>query len=66
MDFTCQSGRRLNPDLEYASCNAKQERLVVAEALLKDTMLRYEINNYHVIGYCKVQPGNISCCNILL
>jgi isoleucyl-tRNA synthetase len=46
-------GVALNPDLEYAVVQCETERLVVAEALLKDTMLRYEINNYHVIGYCK-------------
>jgi isoleucyl-tRNA synthetase len=47
----------LNPELEYAvvQCknDGKKERLVVAEALLKDAMLRYGIENYHVIAYCK-------------
>ncbi len=47
----------LNPELEYSvvQCekNGKKERLVVAEQLLKDVMLRYEIDDYHVIGYCK-------------
>jgi isoleucyl-tRNA synthetase len=46
-------GVALNPDLEYAVVQCETERLVVAEALLKDTMLRYGIDNYHVIGYCK-------------
>ncbi|MGZ8137540.1 MAG: isoleucine--tRNA ligase, partial [Methylococcaceae bacterium] len=50
-------GVALNPDLEYAvaQCekDGKKERLVVAEALLKDAMLRYDIENYHVIAYCK-------------
>ncbi len=50
-------GVALNPELEYAvvQCekDGKQERLVVAEALLKDAMLRYDIENYHVIAYCK-------------
>ena len=50
-------GVALNPDLEYAvaQCekNGKKERLVIAEALLKDAMLRYDIENYHVIAYCK-------------
>ncbi len=47
----------LNPELEYAvvQCEkeGKKERFVVAEALLKDAMLRYDIENYHVIAYCK-------------
>jgi isoleucyl-tRNA synthetase len=50
-------GVALNPDLEYSvvQCekDGNKERLVVAEALLKDAMLRYEIENYHVIAYCK-------------
>jgi isoleucyl-tRNA synthetase len=50
-------GVALNPDLEYAvvQCekDGNKERLVVAEALLKDAMLRYDIENYHVIAYCK-------------
>ncbi|MDO9423260.1 MAG: isoleucine--tRNA ligase [Methylobacter sp.] len=50
-------GVALNSELEYAvaQCekDGKKERLVVAEALLKDTMLRYDIENYHVIAYCK-------------
>lgn len=48
----------LHPELEYAmvQCEGEYgaERLVVAEALLKDTMIRYDIENYHVIAYC---PG---------
>jgi isoleucyl-tRNA synthetase len=47
----------LNADLDYAvvQCekNGHKERLVLAEALLKDAMLRYEIDNYKVIAYCK-------------
>jgi len=50
-------GVALNPDLEYAvvQCekDGNKERLVIAEALLKDAMLRYDIENYHVIAYCK-------------
>jgi len=50
-------GVALNPELEYAvvQCekDGNKERLVVAEALLKDAMLRYDIENYHVIAYCK-------------
>ena len=47
----------LNADLEYAvvQCekNGIKERLVLAEALLKDAMLRYEVDHYKVIAYCK-------------
>ncbi|MFI3184389.1 MAG: isoleucine--tRNA ligase [Methylococcaceae bacterium] len=50
-------GVALNPELEYSvvQCekDGNKERLVVAEALLKDAMLRYDIENYHVIAYCK-------------
>ncbi len=50
-------GVALNPELEYSvvQCekDGKKERLLVAEALLKDAMLRYDIENYHVIAYCK-------------
>jgi isoleucyl-tRNA synthetase len=45
-------GVALNPDLEYAVVQCETERLVVAEALLKDAMLRYGVDGYHVIGYC--------------
>lgn len=52
-------GVALNPNLDYAivQCvhEGQQERLVIAEALLKDTMLRYAIEDYNVIGYC---PGS--------
>jgi isoleucyl-tRNA synthetase len=47
----------LNADLEYAvvQCekDGRKERLVLAEALLKDAMSRYEVDHYHVIAYCK-------------
>lgn len=47
----------LNPGLEYVvvqcSNDGQPERLVVAELLLKDTMLRYGIDDYHVLAYCK-------------
>jgi isoleucyl-tRNA synthetase len=50
-------GVALNPELEYAvvqcEINGKQERLVVAEVLLKDVMLRYGAGEHHVIAYCK-------------
>ncbi len=47
----------LNPELEYVvvQCDnqGRQERLVLAEALLKDAMVRYGIDNYRVIAYCR-------------
>ncbi len=50
-------GVALNPELEYAvvQCNHQghKERLLIAEVLLKDAMLRYGIDDYHVIAYCK-------------
>jgi len=48
----------LNAELEYSvvQCekDGKPERLLIAEALLKDAMLRYGYEQYHVIAYC---PG---------
>jgi isoleucyl-tRNA synthetase len=46
----------LNAELDYCvvQCEGEQpERLVVAEALLKDCMLRYGIEQYKVIAYCR-------------
>jgi len=47
----------LHPDLEYAlvECEGEygKERLVLAEALMKDAMMRYDIDQYRVVGYCK-------------
>jgi isoleucyl-tRNA synthetase len=47
----------VNPELEYVivqlHVDHKPERLVLAEALLKDAMLRYGHEQYQVIGYCK-------------
>jgi len=47
----------LNPDIDYVlvQCNSEHgnERLLLADKLLKDTMLRYGIENYHVIAYCR-------------
>jgi isoleucyl-tRNA synthetase len=47
----------LNPDLEYVIVQADlgqgSERLVLAEALLKDVMLRYGCEHYQVVAYCK-------------
>jgi len=43
----------LHPEFEYSVVQCEGERLIVAEALLKDTMLRYNIEKYHVIAYCQ-------------
>ncbi len=47
----------LNPELDYAvvQCEGEQgvERLVVAEALLKDCMVRYGFDKHRVVAYCK-------------
>jgi isoleucyl-tRNA synthetase len=47
----------LNPDLDYAVVQADlghgPERLVLAEALMKDAMLRYECEHYQVVAYCR-------------
>ncbi|MGD8616511.1 MAG: isoleucine--tRNA ligase, partial [Gammaproteobacteria bacterium] len=49
----------LNPQLEYALVQVDAghgaERLVLAEALLKDTMLRYGCEHYEIIAYCRGQ-----------
>ena len=46
----------LNPEFDYVlvQCDTERgaERLVLADKLLKDTMLRYGIEQYHVIAYC--------------
>ncbi len=48
----------LNPELEYAVVQvndgpAGDERLVIAEGLLKDTLARWDMGDYRVIGYGK-------------
>lgn len=47
----------LNPELEYVvvqcEIDGQSERLVVAEQLLKDVVLRYDMGEHHVVGYCK-------------
>ncbi|WP_349432013.1 isoleucine--tRNA ligase [Methylomarinum sp. Ch1-1] len=47
----------VNPELEYAvvqcETDGRKERLLIAEVLLKDAMARYDIDDYHVIAYCK-------------
>ena len=49
----------LNPELEYVviqcQIEGKPERLLLAEALLKDAVLRYGIEQHHVLAYC---PGS--------
>ena len=47
----------LNPELDYAlvQCNGEygDERLLIAESMLKDVMARYEIDEYHVVASCQ-------------
>ena len=47
----------LNPELEYAivQCGVGDaaERLLIAEALIKDVMQRYAVDEYRVIAYCR-------------
>ncbi len=45
----------LGPDVEYVvvECPGRDERLVVADALMKDVMLRAGIEDYRVVAYCK-------------
>ncbi|WP_316367719.1 isoleucine--tRNA ligase [Candidatus Thiodiazotropha sp. CDECU1] len=47
----------LNPSLEYAVVAFEgqhgKQRMVIAEAMLKDVMDRYGIEHYHVAGYAK-------------
>jgi len=45
----------LNPELDYAVVQRGDtaERLIVADALMKDAMLRYGVENYRVVAYCK-------------
>ncbi|MEN8108379.1 MAG: isoleucine--tRNA ligase [Pseudomonadota bacterium] len=47
----------VNPELDYVvvQCNAGHgaERLVLADAMLKDVMLRYGVEHYQVVAYCK-------------
>ncbi|MDX2426994.1 MAG: isoleucine--tRNA ligase [Cycloclasticus sp.] len=43
----------LNPEFDYVMVQSGEERLVLSEKLLKDTMLRYGIDDYRVVAYCK-------------
>jgi len=43
----------LNPEFDYVLVQSGEERLVLAEKLLKDAMLRYGIDDYRVVAYCK-------------
>jgi len=47
----------LNPGLEYVVVQAQtalgEERLVLADGLLKDAMIRWEVEHYRVLAYCR-------------
>ncbi len=47
----------LNPELEYAivqsGAGETAERLLLAEALIKDVMQRYAVEDYRVLAYCR-------------
>ncbi len=43
----------LSADVEYAIVQCGDERLVLAETLLKDVLLRSAIEDYRVVAYCK-------------
>ena len=43
----------LNPEFDYVMVQSGEERLVLAEKLMKDTMLRYGLDDYRVVAYCK-------------
>ncbi|MCU7959512.1 MAG: isoleucine--tRNA ligase [gamma proteobacterium symbiont of Bathyaustriella thionipta] len=47
----------LNPELDYAIVQIedddKKQRLLVAEALMKDAMDRFGFSHYHVVGYAR-------------
>ncbi|MGH8559851.1 MAG: isoleucine--tRNA ligase [Methylococcales bacterium] len=47
----------LHPELEYAlvqcTIGDQEERIILAEALVKDAMLRYQVEEYKVVAYCK-------------
>ncbi len=47
----------LNPELDYAVVQLEEtgERLILADALMKDAMLRYGVEDYRVVAYCKGQ-----------
>ena len=45
----------LNPELDYVVVQLEEtaERLILADALMKDALLRCGIERYHVMAYCK-------------
>ena len=45
-------GVAVNPDLEYVVVQAGNERLVLAEALMKQSLGRYGIEDYRVVATC--------------
>ena len=48
-------GVALHPEFEYVvvECPDRDERLLLAEGLMKDVMLRCGVENYRVVAYCK-------------
>ncbi|MGD9661705.1 MAG: isoleucine--tRNA ligase [Porticoccaceae bacterium] len=50
-------GVSVNPELDYVvvacSCNGRAQRLIVAEALLEDTLAKAGIDNYQVVAHFK-------------
>lgn len=45
----------VHPEVDYVLVQTPNERLIVADALLTEVMLRYEIQDYRVLAYCKGQ-----------
>lgn len=43
----------LRSDIEYAIVQCGEERLLLAETLLKDVLLRSGVEDYRVVAYCK-------------
>jgi isoleucyl-tRNA synthetase len=44
----------INPEVDYAVVQCGEtERLVLAEALIKDALFRYGIEDYRVVAYCR-------------
>jgi len=43
----------VNPELDYVIVQAGDQRLVMAEGMMKDAMLRWGLEDYHVIAYCR-------------
>ncbi len=43
----------LNAEFEYVIVQTPNERLLLADGLMKDAMGRYDIDDYRVVAYCK-------------